>query len=255
MPVEGGSTRRRHRGWRVLGMIALVLAAAVVLYLGVRGLINVCNQVRAGDAADRAYARALPDTEAWGAQARGTLEPVLGAPVGWRQEVACRVHPQLGGWFAYDHLHSCSMRRTEVFAVSGEREARAALALVPAEVRVMVLGDPIPAHQSRGCLWLYEQPWGSPTGDRSVRLTADLQEPGTDRCRSLDPYAEETLDSRFALHSEGNLDDRSLAGETVLVLVREQSLGTTNLGCSAFSVIFCQVPLLARAQLPSALDG
>jgi len=118
----------------------------------------------------------------------------------------------------------------------------------------MLLGDAIPSYRASGCVWLYEQPWGSPTGDRSVRLIADLQEPGGDRCRSLDPYSEEMLDSRVAMRSEGTLGPSPSADEMVLVLVREQSLGTTSLGCSDFSVIFCQVPLFAKAQLPSALD-
>ena len=123
--------------WTVLGLVGIV-----VVYLGARLTINLVDQARAEQVADRAYAQVLPEVEEWSADVRRALEPTLGAPVGWRREVACGVTAQIGGWFPQDYSHACTLRHTLVFPVADEREAWAAPSLPPDDPRGVLPGKP-----------------------------------------------------------------------------------------------------------------
>lgn len=225
----------------------------VVLYLGARLTINLADQARAEQTADRAYAEVLPEVEEWSADVRRALEPTLGAPVGWRREVACGVTAQIGGWFAQDYSHACTLRHTVVFPVADEREAWAVLALLPDDVRVLLLGKPDLDLPTPDCVPLLELLPGSGPARFGYRVSAEFQDPRGEGCRSLLPLSKEAVDTHFALRTQGTLDDRSLSRGPVLILTREDRFGHWRLGCGAFSTLFCDVPPFARAHLPEPL--
>lgn len=222
----------------------------VVVYLGARLTINLVDQACAEQVADRAYAQVLPEVEEWSADVRRALEPTLGAPVGWRREVGCGVTAQIGGWFPQDCSHACTLRHTLVFPVADEREAWAALALLPDDVRVLLLGKPDTDHPTPDCAPLLELSPVSDPARRGYRVSAEFQDPRGEGCRSLQPLSEGSVDTHFALRTQGTLKDVSRSLGPVLIVTREHRFGHWRLGCGAFSTLFCDVPPFAKARLP-----
>lgn len=236
---------------RVLKWIGIGLLAAVLVFVAFRVGGNALNARRAQTDADAAYAAALPVARDWVQEMRDAFGPEWGEPIGERETLACEVDTVEGGWWIMDYSHSCLLRETLVFRATDGVDAAHAVVEASALPREDVLEPSQPAVGS--CVGLFRGRDGDARVDIDWVPAGEAADPDSWCAAEMDP---EPTEGRFGrdkkVRETGDIDRALVAEADSVLLVREERISFSRLGCSVFPpAIFCEEPVGTRAYLPA----
>lgn len=244
-PAPTRSPAARTFRW-LLTAIAGVVVVLVVAYLarGVFGEVRMQQRTTAikERLADEIGAQ-RPSVEQGREAARARLRADLGEPTHSWIAQECSFDSQDAGWFPKSYLQNCALRAYDVYPVNGDADTAAAALdrLAGAEI-----GVPPENHH--------------PVAECSIVTTRREADTGPRRADGVDTYvlsAAPPPREQFPcnwLRADGRIGEaaRTVAGErptqplegsTHVVVVHTRSLGSHDLGCSPWGIVFCNNPL------------
>lgn len=237
-----------HPWLRRAAKILLALLLVSVLLWGVMFLrATVLRPNAAQQEAADALALAESDLDTLAQVDATALDQELGAPVGRTRTLACTLEPTDQGWFVAGHRQRCEVHEVEVRVVpsdladpetrsgalleeAGWEPEHGPLALTGTECAI-VGEDSVPADEHLDVM--------TPETHLAALLVDDLTE--VEDCLSMDVPTSRSLDasSRELASTPVPAD---AAGQRLLVIVRQELITNTSLGCLPLP-LFCESPI------------
>jgi hypothetical protein len=238
-PPQEGSPLTRAIGV-VLRVIAAIVGIVLVVYVG-RGIYGEVKLHQRTSAIEQQLARALRAQQAAVESDRDAsrkhLRDALGEPRQSWVAVECSFSTRDAGWMPQSYLQTCDLRAYDVYPTTRDLAATAALLRTLAGDEIGVPGQsPMPVEEC-GVVTTRGPSDAGVAGTYALPATAPAQEQWPCNWLRKEARIGESVRTVAGERPSG------LPGGAAVVVLHARSLGTHDLGCSPWGIIFCGNPL------------